>query len=159
MHLNVSKTKAMMSFPSLHYNLQCPLFAGGKEIHYAHTFNYLGVIIDEHLNFNAYYHDVKRKVGNKIFVLSKIRKYVDNAALLLIYKQAVLPLMEYAGFVLVSCTIRQRNELLVLQNNALRLSNRHYLRDHVQIEYLHSESKILGLEQRRRKQLLQLMYL
>ena len=42
---------------------------------------------------------------NKIFVLSKIRKYGDDSTAILIYKQAVLPLVEYAGFILGSCTI------------------------------------------------------
>ena len=37
--------------------------------------------------------------------------------------------------------------------------NRYYLLDRVRIERLHSECKILGLEQRRQKQLLCLMYL
>ena len=161
MHLNVSKTKAMLLFPSSDYNLYRPLTTGGREIHYVHTFNYLGVILDNQLCFNTYYHAVKRKVEYKIFVLYKIRKYIDNGTALLIYKQAILPLMEYAGFVLVSCNIGQRNELQVLQNNALRLCKRHFLRDHVRIEYLHEQCNIhvLGLEQRRRKQLLRLMYL
>ena len=66
---------------------------------------------------------------------------------------------KYAGFVLVSCTVGQRRELQKLQNNALRLCQRYYLRDRVRIELLHNECNILGLEQRRRKQTLQLMYL
>ena len=159
MHLNVSKTKAMLLFPSSDYNLYRPLTTGGREVHYVHTFNYLGVILDNQLCFNTYYHAVKRKVEHKVFVLYKIRKYIDSRTALLIYKQAILPLMEYAGFVLVSCNIGQRNELQVLQNNALRLCKRYYLRDHVRIEYLHEQCNILGLEQRRRKQLLRLMYL
>ena len=46
-----------------------------------------------------------------------------------------------------------------MQNNALRICNRYRLLDRIQIERLHFESRILGLEQRRRKQLLRLMYL
>ena len=159
MHLNVSKTKAMLLFPTVDYNLHRPLYASGIEVHYVRTFNYLGVVIDDQLCFTTYYHLVKRRVENKIFVLSKIRKHVDNRTALLIYKQAVLPLLEYAGFVLASCTVRQRSDLQILQNNALRLSKRYYLRDHVQIVNLHTECHVLGLEQRRRKQLLRLMYL
>ena len=94
---------------------------------------------------------VKRRVENKIFTLSKIRRYIDNKTALLIYKQAILPPVEYAGFVLASCNVGQ--------NRALRLCKRYYLLDMVRIELLHNECKILGLEQRRRKQLLRLMYL
>ena len=76
---------------------------------------------------------------------------IDYKIAMLIYKQAILPLSEYAGFVLISCTVGQRQELLTLQNNALRLCKKKYLRDR----------HILGLEQRLeqhcRKQLLRLM--
>ena len=84
---------------------------------------------------------------NKMFVLLKLRKYVDNKSALLIYKQAILPIVEYAGFLLVSCTMHQRYDLQVLQNYALRLCKRYYIRDHIQIHNLHNECNILGLEQ------------
>ena len=117
------------------------------------------MILDDNLSFTPYYNMVKRKMENKIFVMSKIRKYIDKGTSVLIYKQAVLPLVEYAGFVLISCSIGQRHELQVLQNNALRLCKRYRLLDRVQIHRLHSECTIIGLEQRRRKQLLRLMFL
>ena len=78
---------------------------------------------------------------------------------MLIYKQAILPLFEYAGFVLTTCNIRQRKELEKLQNNALRLCKRYYLLDMVIIDLLHNECRIRRLEQRRCKQLLRLMFL
>ena len=159
MHLDASKTKAMLMFPTVQYNLYRPLCTAGREIQYVHNFNYLGVIIDDQIRFSAYYHLIKRRVEHKIFVLSKIRKYVNTKTAVLIYKQAILPLMEYAGFVLISCSIKQRRELQTLQNNALRVCKRYYLRDRIRIDNLHRECNILGLEQRRRKQLLRLMYL
>ena len=159
MHLNVKKTKAMIISPCVHQNLYRPLLADNMNIHYVRQFNYLGVIIDDQLTYTPYYNAVKRKVENKIFVLSKIRRYVDCKTALLIYKQAILPLMEYAGFVLISCNLGQRQELQKLQNNALRKCKKYFLRDRVQINILHNECTILGLEQRRRKQLLRLMYI
>ena len=159
MHMNASKTKAMLISPNVQYNLHRPLIANGKHIQYMNTFNYLGVLLDDQLTFTPYYKLVKRRVENKIFVLSKIRRYVDSRTAILIYKQAVLPLLEYAGFVLGSCSIGQRKELQKLQNNALRLCKRYFLLDMVRIDILHNECRILGLEQRRRKQLLRLMYL
>ena len=157
MHLNTSKTKAMLIPPQNDVNR--PLVAGDKQIQYVHTFNYLGVILDDQLSLTPYYHLVKRRIENKIFVLSKIRKFVDSRTALLIYKQAILPLVEYAGFVLISCTVGQRQELQILQNNALRLCKRYHLLDRIRVCDIHEECTIIGLEQRRRKQLLRLMYL
>ena len=51
---------------------------------------------------------------------------------------------------LVSCSVGQRYELQVLQNNALRLCKQYRLLDRITKDRLHSECKILGLEQRRR---------
>ena len=84
---------------------------------------------------------------------------VNTRTAILVYKQAILPLLEYAGFVLGSCSIGQRRELQKLQNNALRLCKKYYLLDMIRIDVLHNECRIIGLEQRRRKQLLRLMYL
>ena len=70
-----------------------------------------------------------------------------------------MPLVEYAGFILASCTQAQRYDLQVLQNNALRLCKGYRLLERIRIDRIHLECKILGLEQRRRKQLLRLMYL
>ena len=159
MHLNASKTKLMLVTPKPEYNLYQPLTTGGNIIHYVHTFNYLGLLLDDRLSLTPYYNLVKRKMENKIFVLSKIRKYVNNETAVLIYKQAILPLVEYAGFVLCSCSIGQKREMQTLQNNALRLCKRYYLLDRISIHRLHEECKIIGLEQRRRKQMLRLMYL
>ena len=159
MYLNTSKTKSMLICSRNQYNLCLPISTLGKNIQFVNTFNYLGVTKDAQLTFTPYYNLVKRRMENKIFVLSKIRKYIDNRTAVLIYKQAILPLVEYAGFVLGSCTIGQRYDLQVLQNNALRLCKRYRLLDMIAIERLHLECTILGLEQRRRKQLLQLMYI
>ena len=105
MYLNASKTKTMLIKSKNQHNLYRPLCTRGKPIQFVSTFNYLGVLIEDQLSFTPYYNSVKRKMENKIFVLSKIRKYICNRTSLLTYKQAVLPLVEYAGFVLVLCTI------------------------------------------------------
>ena len=159
MYLNVSKTKTMLITPKIQYNLYQPLSLDGKKIQFVHTFNYLGVLIDDQLSFTPYCNLVKRRVENKLFILSEIRTFLDSRTAILIYKQAILPLAEYAGFILASCTMGQRYDLQVLQNNALRLCKGYYLLDRIRIEQLHDDCTILGLEQRRRKQLLRLMFL
>ena len=50
-------------------------------------------------------------------------------------------------------------DLQVLQNNALRLCKQYCLLDRIQIDRLHHECTIIGLEQRQCRQLLRLMYL
>ena len=159
MYLNTNKTKAMLIRSTNHYNLYRPITSMGRTIQFVNNFNYLGVIIDKQLTFTPYYNLVKRRMENKIFIMFKIRRYINSNTATLIYKQAVLPLVEYAGFILASCTQAQRYDLQVLQNNALRLCKGYRLLERIRIDRIHLECKILGLEQRRRKQLLRLMYL
>ena len=70
----------------------------------------------------------------------------------------ILPFMEYAGFMLLSCTLEDRRELQRCQNGALRLCTNTRLTDRIKIQDLHSKCNIISLEQRRRIQLLLIMY-
>ena len=67
---------------------------------------------------------IYRKVEQQVFILGKVCYLVVKKSAILIYKQTILPHLHldymYTGFVLVSCNIGQRNDLQILQNNALR---------------------------------------
>ena len=75
-----------------------------------------------------------------------------------VYKHTILPFLEYAGFMLVACNIEDRRDLQKCQNDALRICTTVKLTDRVRIEDLHARCKLVSLEQRRRIQLLLLMY-
>ena len=75
------------------------------------------------------------------------------------YKQTILPIIDYAGFMLISCRREGKNDLQKLQNDVLMICTRTKLSDRVSIPELHAKCKIISLEQRMRKQLLWLMYL
>ena len=62
------------------------------------------------------------------------------------------------GFMLVACNVEDRRDLQKRQNDALRICTGVKLHDHVRIEHLHEKCEIVSLEQRRRHQLLMLMY-
>ena len=102
--------------------------------------------------------DIYRKVEQKIYLLGKLCYLVDKISAVLIYKQTVLPYLDYVGFVLLSCNVGLRKSLQVLQNNALRLCLHYRLIDHVRVEQLHSEAKLQGIEQRCIFQLLKLLF-
>ena len=103
---------------------------------------------------------MKKTIYHKGFTLAKIRRCLTEHAAVMIYKLTILPYIEYAGFLVVACTVDDRRDLQihVCQNDALRICNKHRVSDHVRIEELHVKCKIVSLEQRRRHQLLLLMY-
>ena len=51
----------------------------------------------------------------------KISFFLSEHAAIMLYKHMILPFMEYAGFMLLSCNIEDRKELQRWQNDALRV--------------------------------------
>ena len=156
--LNVNKTKAMILgnrgklntlVDPAHFN------AGNTQIMFVKQFTYLGVILDDELLFHPLYRDCVRQVEQKLFVLRKIRHYIDKFAAICIYKQMILPIFDFAGFMLISCTLGQKRELRKLQNRGIRTCLLYHRREYISIQRLH---KILSLEQRRQIQLLKLLF-
>ena len=69
-----------------------------------------------------------------------------------------MPYLEYAGFLLIACTKEDRKDLQICQNDAQRTCTGIRLTDRARIDFLHERCKIVSLEQRRRIQLLIMMY-
>ena len=111
------------------------------------------------MNLTSLLSDTKKRVLNKLFNLRKLRYYINEKGALAIYKQTILPLLDYAGFLLISCTKSDRHDLQIIQNDALRVCYNVKRRDKLSILNMHKKANLLSLEQRRTFQLLSLMYL
>ena len=154
--LNPSKSKAMLICNKNVRNIigdPAPFNAGNRQIIFVHRYCYLGCIINNELSVSNEYKAVYRKAERKVYMLGKLRYFVEKETALLIYKQAVLPYFDYGGFLLLSTNRGQTKDLQTLQNNALRICLRYNLVDKVSEERLHREATIQSLDQRRRKQL------
>ena len=122
-------------------------------------YKYLGVTLDKEMSLSSLLTDVKKSVLNKLFNLRKLRYYINEKSSLAIYKQTILPTLDYAGFMLISCKKSDRHDLQVIQNDALRCCYNVKRRDKLSISSMHKKAHLLSLEQRRSFQLLSLMYL
>ena len=76
----------------------------------------------------------------------------------MVYKQTILPILDYAGFLLISLNNNDKHDLQIMQNDALRFCKGLQLLDNVAIKTLHDSISLLSLEQRRKKQLLNIMF-
>ena len=130
-----------------------------KDIQYVKQFTYLGIIIDNTMSLRPLLSDIKKKVNNKIFLLRKLRRYIDTKSALLIYKQTILPFFDYSGFMCISLNIADKKDLQIMQNDVLRYCYNVRLSDRVTITDLHTRAKLSSLEQRRIRQLLGLQFL
>ena len=71
-----------------------------KTLEMVKVYKYLGIFVDTQLNFH--YHDrvLTRKVNFKVTHFKRIRKFITKSAAEMIYKCKILPVIEYADFVL-----------------------------------------------------------
>ena len=93
-----------------------------------------------------------------MFKLRKLRSSITTFCAISIYKQTILPLFDYSGFLLHSINVSDRYDLQVIQNDALQTCYNVRLRDRMSVKKLHGEAKLLSLDQRRIIQLLSLMF-
>ena len=162
LRLNPSKTNAMIiGTNSRISNLNNPAQMKYMEnkIKFVKQCAYLGIVIDNTMSLVPLVKNVKKRVTNKMFMLRKLRKFLTFDASLAIYKQMILPFIDYAGFLLISCRLGDKGDLQKLQNEILRICDKLKVADMVSIQKLHGKCKILSLEQRMRKQLLWLMFI
>ena len=127
-----------------------------RKIKFVRQCPYLGIVLDNTMPLIPLVNNAKKKVLNKIFLL---RKFLTFEAAVAIYKKLILPVIDYAGFLLICCRLGDKGDLQNMQNDILRICFGTRISDRVSIEKLHKKCKILGLEQRMRKQILWLMYL
>ena len=161
LRLNESKTQAMIvgnrNRLAKIVNLE-PFLLNGKIFKFVKQYDYLGIILDAELSLVPLYKNIEKRVIDKVFMLRKLRKYLTYKSALQIYKQTIMPIFDYAGFLLLACSKEKKNDFQVIQNDVLRFCENKRLKDRVSIEELHKKARLVSLEQRRCKQLLSIMY-
>ena len=88
----------------------------------------------------------------------KIKKFIDKATRILVYKQTILPFVEYVSFVLYlnrNCDIEKIQRL---QNRCLRMCLDIRQPIDMTVNDLHVNAKIETLESRRSRQLIKVMF-
>ena len=159
--INSSKTKPMICTTSSRLKqLRAYSFTiMGVDIQYVKQYNYLGLILDSEVTLTPLLKNIKEQVSNKMFALRKLRKYLTCDAAVLVYKQTIMPIFDYAGFLLIGLNNNYKSDLQIMQNDALRFCKGVHLLDKISIENIHNSVKLLSLEQRRQKQLLSIMFI
>ena len=132
------------------------LYIDKSKIDRVNKYTYLGVSLDPQLNFEDHAAEVISRVSAKIYQLKKIRPVLTDKAALLIYKNMILPILEYGDVFFSSVTLETKKQLQKLQNRALKCALR---KDRLYgTKDLHSEAKLNTLKWRRKQHLGQLMF-
>ena len=82
-------------------------------------FNFLGLTIDENLNWQAHIQKVSNRISRALGVLSKVKRYLPKHILRLLYNSLILPHLQYSVLAWGS----KNNRLVKLQKRAVRIIN------------------------------------
>ena len=64
------------------------------------VYKYLGVFIDTQLNFQHHNRILTKNVNYKVTHFKRVRKFINQSTTELIYQCTILPILEYADFIL-----------------------------------------------------------
>ena len=120
--LNVEKTKAML-FRTTQRQVSYPkIYIEGKEIEFVKEFNYLGILLDVHLNFKSHVTMISNKISRAVGIMSKLKNFIPKSALLHIYNSLIVSHMNYGLIVWGRCN-SHTSQVEKLQKKAIRILN------------------------------------
>ena len=94
-------------------------------------YEYLGIILDSNFSLEK---SISKSVSSANFrnvMLTKMRRKISTPTALLVYKQTILPVLEYCGYLFNGVTQVQHKRLQLLQNRCLRTSLNVRIKYHV----------------------------
>ena len=120
------------------------------------NYRYLGITLDGQLNYNKHVQKTINRVTLKLKQMRRMRSFLDTRAATLVYKNMILPILEYGDIFMVGASAENRKRLQVLQNKGLRCA---LDKDtDTSITDLHRSARLLKLKDRRGVHLLSHMY-
>ena len=147
--VNVKKTNSVLFGTKKYLDIdrQPNLTLNNESIEYITHYKYLGIELDNNLNYKLHANNVYNVVAHKIYLLSKIRGFVSNKVALLIYKTKILPYLDYGDIFYMNTNMGILNKLQKLQNKALKICINSPWR--TETDMVHNYTKIAKLDHRR----------
>ena len=96
--------------------------------------------VDRFLTFNEFLKEKCDKINVRLYQLVKMRKFITSNIACTIYKQVIIPQLDYADFLIDSGTAYFINRIENLHEKALRLIDckKHKNLDHCELELLYN---------------------
>jgi hypothetical protein len=121
--LNVKKTNFIVFCnPNKKYKLNSVnILLNGNKIEQISHAKFLGVYIDERLNWGEHIKQVSLKISKNIGVLRKLRPFLSRSLLLQIYNSLILPYLTYCNMIWTNASDTRQKKLNALQKKAIRI--------------------------------------
>ena len=156
--INREKTKYMLI---KHTKVACEsqISMGGFKLGTVHSYEYLGMLLDDKLSMNDYLDSMWKKANVKIGILAKIRRFISEKTAMKIYKCMIRPHLDYIDFVVESGSADRIQKLDRLQKKAIRRIEYCMVPEKRQkSDLLLEKYKIECLHLRRKRNLVKIMY-
>ena len=156
--INLSKTKHMTIQhskpdlePAVHVNNTC--------ISTVHSYEYLGMLLDNRLAMNDHIDNMWKKANIKVGILAKIRRFISQKTAINIYKCMIRPHLDYIDFVVDSGSSDRIKKLDRLQEKAVRRIEYCFDKEsRKDINILQEDFNIGSLSLRRKRNLVKIVY-
>ena len=160
--LNVSKTRSMLfkhpKIPTVHRSYELEI--NGEKIKRVKEFNFLGIMLDEHLTWKPHIKKIRSKVCQSIGVIKRVRKILPLAALKSLYSALILSHLTYGiklwGQDFQTETKAKQHAAFIIQKRAVRFITRNKYFSHT--SPLFKENNLLKLPDIYRIQCLKLYH-
>ena len=120
------------------------------------TYKYLGIHLDQTLNYKYHSENLLRLINHKLYMFSKIRRYLNVTSALAIYKTMILPYFDYGDIIYMSSNIPEIRKLDKNHIRGLRIGFK--IQGKIEDNDLFNLANISNLENRRKVHLRNFMY-
>ena len=156
--INIKKTK-VMTFGSKNKikkanNINIKI--GNDILGHVPTYKYLGINLDQTLNYKYHSESLLRLINHKLYMFSKIRKYLNISSALTLYKTMILPYFDYGDIIYMSSNIPELGKMNKGHIRGLRIGFK--IQGKIEDNDLYNLAKISNLENRRKVHLRNVMY-
>ena len=100
------------------------------EIDRVRAFKFLGVTLDQNLNWKSHIDNLRKKCCSSVGILYKINKFLPESALLSLYFTLILSHFNYGITAWSSASETDKNKLHIIQKRALRAVSKSEYRSH-----------------------------
>ena len=129
--LNLSKTQSMLfTFSSLARSVPLQISINGSPINQVSNTKFLGLYIDEKLNWSSHINYISTKLSKSIGILKKVNKTLDTETLIQLYYTIVYPYLTYCHLIWARAPMTYLSRLILLQKKAIRIISRSQFKAH-----------------------------
>ena len=119
--LNIKKTNYIVFTAQSRINTDnITLKINEQEIERVPSTKFLGVIIDDHLNFKCHIDYLMLKLSKYLGLFYKIRHYLPKSAMIILYKTLFEPHLDYCNVIWCNTYETHLSKLLILQRKIIR---------------------------------------